>query len=62
MSKCNLLNKLKQFFCYHHYADANLKVRANGDSVVYSNRCVKCGKEWESKVPKKAIFGEIDDG
>ena len=40
----------------HRYSDIKLRCRIVGDEIVYKNLCVKCGKMFEARLPKKAII------
>lgn len=40
----------------HKYSGMNLRCEIAGDEVVYKNLCLKCGKMYEVRLPKTAIF------
>ena len=51
---------MKRLCCFltggHEYSDENLCCKVIGDEIIYTNVCVKCGKIFETRVPKFAIL------
>ena len=59
---------MKRLLCFltggHRYSDIKLRCRVVGSEIVYKNLCVKCGKMFETRLPKSAIIPkwmEVDE-
>lgn len=50
--------KLKQLLCRHRYADMNLNAEIKDGICVFTNKCVKCGKEYRAEIPEKNLYKE----
>lgn len=49
------IKKLRQRFCRHSYADKNLNTTRYKDIIIFSNKCVKCGKVYSVWVSNRDI-------
>lgn len=48
--------KLRQLLCKHRYADKNLKCEIKNGICVFTNKCVKCEKEYRAEIPEKNLY------
>ncbi len=47
--------KIKRLLCRHRYADINLSSCTLGNRIIFSNRCIKCGKVSSWELDKKCM-------
>lgn len=50
--------ELRQLLCKHRFADINLKCETKDGICVFTNKCVKCGKEYRAEIPEKNLYKE----
>lgn len=53
--------KFKQLFCRHKYADKNLHTEIKDGICIFTNRCVKCGKEYRAEISERDLYLSTED-
>lgn len=51
--------KLRQLLCRHRFADINLKIEIKNGICMFTNKCVKCGKEYRAEIPEKNLYKDL---